>query len=190
MGCLIAGLYLAGVSRGTGVLLLSLALAANLTVETLRLRRPKLNELMMRFWGPLMRRCEATRYTGAPYYLAASILAIGIFPKPIALLSILYLACGDPIASLFGVLYGDKGPRFRNGKSWVGTGAGILTCMVVSLIFLRGMSLPDSLVLPLTLIGGVAGGTAELLPLEVDDNLSIPIVSGFALWLGFILLGV
>ena len=44
---------------------------------------------------------------------AAALLTIAIFPKPIATLSILYLALGDPIASLFGILYGGKGPRFR-----------------------------------------------------------------------------
>jgi len=42
----------------------------------------------------------------------------------------------------------------------------------------------------LTVMGGLAGGGAELLPLEVDDNFSIPIVSGFVLWLAFILLGI
>jgi dolichol kinase len=41
----------------------------------------------------------------------------------------------------------------------------------------------------LSLVGGIAGGTAELLPLEVDDNFSIPVVSGFVLWLTFIVLG-
>lgn len=189
MGCFIAGVYMSGMSRSTGMMLLGTVLGFDLIMETLRLRSPSLNEKVMRYWGPLMRRCEVNRLSGVPFYLAASILAIGIFPKPIAVLSILYLACGDPIASLFGVLYGDKGPRFANGKSWVGTGAGILTCMIVSLVFLRGMNLPDTTVLALTIMGGIAGGTAELLPLEVDDNFSIPVVSGFALWLTFILLG-
>lgn len=190
MGCFIAAVYMSGVSRSSAVLMLGAVLGLDLLMETLRLRSPALNAKVMKLWGPLMRSCEVSRLSGVPYYLSASILAIGIFPKPIAVLSILYLACGDPIASLFGVLYGDKGPRFKSGKSWVGTGAGILTCMIVTLVFLRGMHLPDSTVLALTVAGGIAGGAAELLPLEVDDNFSIPIVSGFALWLMFILLGI
>ncbi len=190
MGCFIAGVYVSGMSRSTGVMILATVLGSDLLMETMRLKSPALNEKIMRVWGPLMRSCEVNRLSGVPFYLAASILAIGIFPKPIAVLSILYLACGDPIASLFGVLYGDKGPRFANGKSWVGTSAGILACMIVTLVFLRSMNLPDSTVLALTVAGGIAGGTAELLPLEVDDNFSIPIVSGFALWLTFILLGI
>ncbi len=190
MGCFIAGVYVSGMSRSTGVMILATVLGSDLLLETMRLKSPALNEKIMRVWGPLMRSCEVNRLSGVPFYLAASILAIGIFPKPIAVLSILYLACGDPIASLFGVLYGDKGPRFANGKSWVGTSAGILACMLVTVVFLRSMNLPDSTVLALTVAGGIAGGTAELLPLEVDDNFSIPIVSGFALWLTFILLGI
>jgi dolichol kinase len=30
----------------------------------------------------------------------------------------------------------------------------------------------------ISLAGGVAGGGAEMLPLEIDDNFSIPVVSG------------
>jgi dolichol kinase len=137
-----------------------------------------------------MRSCEVDRFSGVPYYLSAAILAIGIFPQPIAVLSILYLACGDPIASLFGILYGKKSIRFANGKSCVGTIAGISTCAVTTFIFLNGLHLSGGTLLGLTLIGGLAGGTAELLPFEVDDNFVIPIVSGFILWLAFILLGI
>jgi len=36
------------------------------------------------------------------------------------------------------------------------------------------------------LLGGFAGAVSELLPLELDDNFTIPVVSGFILWLGFI----
>ncbi|MBL7715204.1 MAG: hypothetical protein JNL01_07015 [Bdellovibrionales bacterium] len=188
MGCAIAIVYSLGMSRSGAVMLLGFVLAFDLFVETIRLKVPQVNEKVIKFWGPLMRRCEQDRLTGAPYYLAASILAIGIFPRPIAVLSILYLACGDPIASLFGVLYGDKGPRFTNGKSWIGTGAGMLTCMMVTWFYGQNLGWSVPTLIAMTIIGGIAGGSAELLPLDVDDNFSIPIVSGFALWLAVILI--
>jgi dolichol kinase len=190
MGLFIAFLYMAGVPRITAVVLLSCFLGLDLILETARLHIPALNEKIMRHCGVLMRSSEATRMSGTPYYIASAILAIGIFPKMIAVLAIVYLACGDPIASVFGILYGDKGPRFANGKSWIGTGAGMVTCFLTSLIFLRVFGVESSLILPLSLIGGVAGGMAELLPIEVDDNFSIPVVSGFVLWMAFIVLGV
>ena len=66
----------------------------------------------------------------------------------------------------------------------------MITCLLVSVVFLQKLGLSESKMLALTLIGGLAGGCAEMLPLEVDDNFSIPVVSGFVLWLSFILLGI
>lgn len=190
MGLAIVAIYLAGVSRPGGVLILGFFLGLNLLIETARLRIPSFNDKFMKVWGPLLRSCEMHRLSGTPYYIAAAILAIGIFPKPIAVLSIAYLACGDPLASLFGILYGDKSVRFANGKTLFGTLAGVATCTLVSMVFLQNLGLSESKMIALTVIGGIAGGCAELLPLEVDDNFSIPIVSGFVLWLAFIILGV
>ena len=196
MGLFMIGLYMAGLTRSQGVLILGLFLAFCLTVETARLRIPAFNELVVRFWGPLMRSCEVNRYTGTPYYIASSLIAIGIFPKPIAALSIAFLAVGDPIASLFGILYGDRSVRFSNGKSLIGTAAGMIACAGVAFLFLQFMNETQFMelklehLLILSLIGGIAGGGAELLPMEVDDNFAIPVVSGFVLWLAFIGMGI
>lgn len=190
MGLSIVGVYLAGMSRGTSIMFLGSALGIDVLVEAARLRNPALNEKILRMWGPFMRSCEVDRFSGTPYYISAAILAIAIFPKPIAVLSILYLACGDPIASLFGVLHGHRSIRFKNGKSLVGTVAGIVTCFITTLIFLKAMDLPSSVVWVMSLSGGLAGGLAEHIPWDIDDNFTIPIFSGFILWLAFILMGI
>ncbi|MCM2324068.1 MAG: SEC59/DGK1/VTE5 family protein [Oligoflexia bacterium] len=190
MGGVIAFIYLAGLPTATSLFILILCLGLAMSVETLRLRNPSFNSKVLRYWGPLMRTSEVGRVSGVPYYLAATIIAIAIFPKPVAVLSILYLACGDPIASLFGILYGDRAWRFSSGKSLVGTTAGVVTCILISLLFLSSMQLPVGTLLALSVIGGVAGGTAELMPFEADDNFTIPVISGFVLWLGFILSGI
>ena len=191
MGILIVVLYLAGISRTHGVVILGSFLGLSLFMETARLRNPALNQNVIRFCGPIMRSCEIDRYTGIPYYLAASILAIAIFPQHIAALSILYLAIGDPIASLVGILHGHRGIRFANGKkSLIGTVAGVVACMAVTVAFLPQMHIVGTELLVMTLVGGFAGGAAELLPLEVDDNFSIPVVSGFVLWFSSILFGI
>lgn len=196
MGLFMVGVYMAGLTRSQGVLVLGFFLALNLAVETARLRIPAMNEIIVRFWGPLMRSCEVNRYTGTPYYIASSLIAVGIFPKPIAALSIAFLAVGDPIASLFGILYGDKSIRFSNGKSLIGTAAGMFACAGVAFLFLHFMNQTQFMelklehLLILSGIGGIAGGGAELLPMEVDDNFAIPVVSGFMLWLAFIGMGI
>ncbi|MBC7385455.1 MAG: hypothetical protein H7301_04720 [Cryobacterium sp.] len=196
MGLFIVAVYMAGLTRSQGVLVLGGFLAFTLAAEGARLRIPAINEIFMRVWGPLMRSCEVNRFSGTPYYIASALIAVGIFPKPIAALSIAFLAVGDPIASLFGILYGDRSIRFSNGKSLIGTAAGMLACGLVAFLFLQVMNQSqflelrmDHLVL-LSVVGAFAGGGAELLPMEVDDNFAIPVVSGFVLWLAFIVMGV
>lgn len=193
MGIAVCGVYIfSGMSNTTAVLILSSVLGFDLLVETARLRIPSFNEKVIRVWGPFMRECEIDRMSGAPHYLLACVLAFGIFPKAVAILSILYLACGDPIASLFGIIYGKNSLRLANGKTLVGTAAGMVTCAVVTFLMLKAIpvSASDGVILALTLIGGFAGGAAELIPLDMDDNFTIPIVSGFVLWLAFIAFGI
>ncbi len=189
MGLMIVGLYLTIVARPLAILLLGSALGIILTGEVIRLRVPSVNESLIRLTGAIIRKSEVNRMSGIPYYVGAALFSIAVFPKTIAALSILFLACGDPIASVFGILYGKHSIRFSNGKSLIGTAAGIMTCALVAMVFLKASGLSDAHVLILSLIGGIAGGAAEMLPIEVDDNFSIPIVSGFALWLGYIFLG-
>jgi dolichol kinase len=196
MGLFIVGVYMAGLSRSQGVLVLGAFLVFCLSVETARLRLPAVNEAVMKVWGPLMRSCEVNRYSGTPYYIASALIAVGIFPKAIAALAIAFLAVGDPIASIFGIMYGDRSLRFSNGKSLIGTAAGMLACGVVAFVFLHFMNQSQFMELKLehlvilSVVGGIAGGGAELLPMEVDDNFVIPVVSGFVLWLAFIIMGV
>lgn len=189
MGMFIAFVYWSGMPATTAVIILASFLGADLIIESARLRMPSFNDKIMRIWGPFMRACEVDRISGIPYYLLSSLIAVAIFPKPVAILSILYLACGDPIASFFGILYGKHGIRLASGKSLIGTLAGVVTCTVVSFLFLKALPVSDDKVVILSIIGGIAGGTAELLPFDLDDNFTIPVISGFVMWLAFMVIG-
>ncbi len=196
MGLAMMAIYLYLFNRSQAMIWLGTALFFNLGMELGRLKNPALNAQMMKAWGGIMRECEVNRVSGIPYYVGATLISIMIFPKPIAILSVLCLAVGDPIASLFGIQFGDKSIRFSNGKSLIGTAAGVVACSLsiaaALVLFERyGMlSLSRDHFLVISAIGGLAGGAAELTPMEVDDNFAIPVISGFALWLAFILLGV
>ena len=190
MGLMISFVYLSGMATSTAIVVLGSVLGVDLLIEMARLRIPAFNEKVLRYWGPLMRSSEATRFSGVPHYIVSCMLAIAIFPKAIAILSILYLACGDPIASLFGILYGKRSIQLGQGKSLIGTLAGIGVCALVTFIYLKTLALPDSSVLILSAVGGLAGGTAELMPFDLDDNFTIPVISGFILWLAFIMVGI
>jgi dolichol kinase len=189
MGTFIASIYLySGMSAATALVILGSFLGLDLFVEMLRLRVPTFNEKVMRSWGFLMRSSEINRISGVPYYLGATMLTIAIFPKTVAILAILYLAWGDPVASLMGILYGKKGPQLMPGRSLIGTASGVFICGLLTAFFVTSLSLPWPTATALVLIGALSGGLAELIPFDMDDNFVIPVVSGFMLWLGLILL--
>jgi len=190
MGVSMVLIYSLGMSKPLSVTLLLIAFAAFTGMEYARLKVPRLNHYAIKVMGPIMRKNEIDRISGTPFYIGSVILSIVIFPKLIAILSILFLAIGDPTSSIFGILWGDFGPRFSNGKSLIGTAAGMGICTVITFITMVLNSIPAGPAFLISLAGGLAGGGAEMIPLEIDDNFSIPIVSGLALWVTFLCFGV
>jgi dolichol kinase len=189
MGVFMALVYGLGTPQWVCVLLLASGLAFFLTAEYARLLFPRLNAFAIRVMGPIMRKSEVNRVSGTPFYVGSVLLSVAIFPKDIAVLSILFLAIGDPISSIFGITWGHLGPRFGNGKSLIGTAAGMGICCLITFCYLLYTGHPASHAALIALAGGIAGGGAEMLPLEIDDNFSIPLVSGLALWIAFVFFG-
>jgi len=185
-GLAIISCYMSGMSQPTALMILGALLAWSVSMEVLRLRNPAINEKCLKVFGLVIRSSEVNKVSGLPYYLASSLLAIAIFPKPVAILSLLYLALGDPLASLFGILYAHRSVKIRPGKSLHGTAAGFAVCALATWIFLRSTGMHGLDLIRLSLLGGFAGALAELANFDIDDNFTIPMVSGFILWMGFI----
>jgi diacylglycerol kinase (CTP) len=186
-GLAIISCYMAGMSQTMALTILGALFLWSIAMETTRLRNPALNEKCVRFFSGVIRSHEVNRVSGMPYYLASSIIAIAIFPKPVAILALFYLALGDPLASLFGILYSHRSVKiFNSNKSLHGTAAGYVVCALTTLLYLQSTGMHGLDLIRLTLLGGFAGALAELLPLDLDDNFTIPVVSGFILWMGFI----
>ena len=190
MGVFMALVYGLGTPKVICVFLLTTALIFFFTAETMRLRFPRLNAFAIRAMGPIMRKSEEHKMSGTPFYVGSVLLSVLIFPKTIAILSMLFLAVGDPLSSLVGITWGDLGPRFSNGKSLIGTAAGMGVCCIITFFYLVFTHVPPIPSLFIALAGGLAGGGAEMIPLDIDDNFSIPVVSGLALWVAFLIFGV
>jgi CDP-diglyceride synthetase len=109
------------------------------------------------------------------YYLAGVTLTVAAYPKKVGVLAILFLALGDPFASTMGIKFGKFGPRFSNGKSLIGTLAGLTICALTTAIyFSRGVQ--DGLTLALvSLLGGLAGSAPSPSPFA-----SLPITACIA----------
>ncbi|MFH1894110.1 MAG: diacylglycerol/polyprenol kinase family protein [Candidatus Zixiibacteriota bacterium] len=141
--------------------------------DTARLRGWSLWHFVSRIWGPLIRPQEDCRYTGASYIMFSTVLTVVMFPKPVAICALSFIIIGDTAGALIGRKWGRH--RFRN-KSYEGS----LAFFVFSLI--PALYLPE---LPFWLIsvGAVVATVTEALSSEIDDNLSVPLVSGLAMHL-------
>jgi dolichol kinase len=188
-GLLLVGTFVTqAASQAQIVTFLSVLLVAVSSLEFFRLKNPALNEKVIRLSGPIIRTNEVAKVSGVPFYVASSLIAIALFPKNVAVLSLLYLVLGDPIASFVGILSKKNSIQLIPGKSFQGTAAGFAVCALSTWFYLRSVGMHGIDLIRLTLLGGLAGALAEVLPFDIDDNFTIPMVSGFVLWLGFILI--
>lgn len=150
-------------------------------VEFLRLRNEKMNMFLMSVMRPFMRESEKTSVSGLPFYALGVGLTLTLFPERIAILSVLFLIFADPIASVIGILYGKD--KILPNKSLQGTLAAFTVCYLITMVYGMRFSNPNMSLLCFSLLAGVVGSFSELCSRYIDDNLSIPVISGTMLYL-------
>lgn len=109
---------------------------------------------------------------GALFYILGAFLVVLIFPKDIAMASIMVLALGDSVSRIVGP-YGYLKHPFHNEKFFEGVIAGSIAGFLGALIFVPWL---------LALIGALVSMLIEGIDLrikrfKIDDNMLIPVVS-------------
>jgi glycerol-3-phosphate acyltransferase PlsY len=143
-----------------------------LAVDITRLKVPAVNRFVFERFGSFIRKNEQNKLTGTGPYILGIGLSLYLFRSDIATAAVCFLACGDVAATTIGERYG----RTKIGeKSLEGTiafaaaagGAGLL-------LPLTGIPVTYGVILT----GAIVAAGVELLPLPVNDNLTIPLASG------------
>ncbi len=137
----------------------------------------------------LIRAEEQVREAAMTPFAIAVLLTILTVPKLAALVAIYTLAVADPLAAVVGIRLGRR--RIAHNRTLEGSLAFFVAAVGIAAFVLHwgtDASLP-------TIAGasaaiGIAAAGCELLPLRIDDNLTIPIVVGFATWAITALFGV
>ena len=163
---LVSAGYTAVLAKQVALLFLVALLIIFLILEYLRL------ELgwKMPFFSQFIRSKEQNRMYGVIYFLSATIISLAVFNKEIALAALLMTTFGDMVAALIGKKYGTT-LIYRN-KTWAGFLAELGTNLIVGFLIL------DSIYVILGM--AVVATIVETMADELDDNLLIPIFSGFA----------
>lgn len=154
------------------------------TMEALRHRYSKVNQRVLKIFGPIMRETETTSINSAVFYVFAMVVVYFIFPIEVAALTLLFIAVGDPFAGIVGVLWGKR--KISAHATWEGTFAcfaacGSLAALCASVLFqntLSGFSL-----IVFSVLSGIVGATAEASFKKLDDNLVMPLLSAPPLWI-------
>lgn len=145
---------------------------AGLGLDLARFRSVTLNRLFLHWMAPLLKIGEDYRITGATYMMVAGFFAFLLFDQAVAVTALLFLSIGDPVAALVGRRM--IGPRIF-GKSPLGTLAFIGVSFLVVTILVSSSVIQYHWGL---LAGAVVAGLVELAPMPLDDNLTIPLLSG------------
>lgn len=147
------------------------------SIDLIRMKNKKFNKLVLKFMGPLMRRSEEDGFSGLPFYALGVGLSIVFYQKDIALISILFLVFADPIASFVGVNYGKD--KILPNKSLQGAIAAFLVCYCVTMLYIQDLEVSTFNIIGFAILSGLVGCLSELASaFNIDDNLTIPVISG------------
>eukprot|EP01104_Vermistella_antarctica_P020580 TRINITY_DN8858_c0_g1_i1.p1 TRINITY_DN8858_c0_g1~~TRINITY_DN8858_c0_g1_i1.p1 ORF type:complete len:286 (+),score=58.96 TRINITY_DN8858_c0_g1_i1:29-859(+) len=194
------------IDRREAVALLLFSVSVGLCLEYARMNVKVVQDVVVYFAGSVMREVELKRLSGICFYLIGVMVCALAFSRHITILSVMYLAFGDPFASLVGILGPESCAISWNKKSLLGTGAMGLLCTVITVLYLHVVVIPGTgagsddgvdaaahtpytsdAVWMIAFVGGLSSALTELCipgpvrPKYLDDNMTIPIVSGLAL---------
>ncbi len=127
----------------------------------------------MPFFSAFIRPKEQNRMFGVIYFISATVICLAVFDPIIALSALLMTTFGDLMAALIGKRYGTT-LIFRN-KTIVGFIAGLITNITVAMAMAFIFSINFYVLFVMALVATVV----EILSDELDDNLMVPIFSGF-----------
>ena len=166
------------------------AALAMVAAEVGRRLSPRLNRLFVRAFGRMMRPAEEQgRITGATYLACASAAALLLYPPSVAALALLFHAWGDPAAAMVGSRFGRlRLPALGGGSPQRKTLEGSLAFFCVSLVVSAVLWASGAFdVFWPAAVGALVAAVVELVRLPVDDNATVPLVSGglmAVLWVG------
>ncbi len=157
---------------GPWTLLTILSIGIILSYISLKIRIPLITKLLETFERP-----GDHPGKGAICFFIGALLAIKLFPKDIALASIIILSLGDSISHYLGAFYGKIKHPLSDVKFIEGSIAGIIVSFLGALFFVSPLE---------ALVASFFAMLAEAMEIEfhhriINDNISIPLVAGVSI---------
>lgn len=161
-------------TRGWLLVFLGVVTAIFVTAELLRFLFPPINRWLISFFPQFSKAFkaeEAVKPIGTTFFLVGAFLTFLIFPRDVAVTALFFAAVGDAVAAMVGERFG----RTKVGnKSIEGTLAFFVSALVVGTILL----LAELRLNWIAVVGGaLIAALVELVPIPINDNLTVPLIS-------------
>ncbi|MEO0082481.1 MAG: hypothetical protein ABIL25_09380 [candidate division WOR-3 bacterium] len=156
------------------IILLGAVTAVFLAMDLTRLTAASVNQFLFRRAASTFKTREQDRLSTMTLFLVASLLVMLIFNRVVTLYAMAFMVFGDFAAKFFGLWFG----RVRLlAKTLEGTLGHLVTCLSVGAIIAEFVPIP----LPAIAITAIVATAAEVLPWDLDDNLTVGVFSATAL---------
>lgn len=131
-------------------------------------------DIVRKLLSPMVRSHEANGdFTGATYILMSFCLTIALYPKAVAITAICFIIVGDTFAALIGRKI--NSPKFYKNKSVAGSLGCLAGMAIVAIVVTKFV---PGITLQVALWGALVGTIFEAFSFGIDDNVTVPILSG------------
>jgi dolichol kinase len=181
MGVFAGTVYYLFLPHQAAVTILGTAACVVYIVEQLRLNYPEHAATFKVLTKYLLRAEEQLKESAGMPFVMGLLLTLLSFPKVVALTAIFTLGVADPMSAIIGIRFGKN--KIVKGKSLEGSAAFFISTFLITIGVFGVLYQNDmSLVVLLAVIVSLLMTAFELLPIKLDDNLTIPIMMGLTTW--------
>lgn len=194
-------LYASGYNQRQLVVPLAVMATMCFAQEFIRFRNPQFNQWFQKTYGFMMRDSEKSQYNGILFFLVGVILTSAFLPKDLAVMCNFFLSWADTSALFFGRMFGRYTPKVSANKSIAGCLAsfavGVFSCYLVYAVlvpqFGPEVDKPHDIMYSVStsrlnlhvyaLLCGTIASFSECVDFyKLDDNFTIPVISGVSLY--------
>jgi dolichol kinase len=179
-GVVVAYFYFRLFTHSQAVYLLGFLTCLIYIFEQIRVNYPEFSSQFNPFSRYLLRAEEQLKESAQVPYIMGLLLTILSFPKPVAIAAILTLAIADPLSAIVGIRFGKR--KITQKKTLEGSLA-FFTATVISITWsftAYGSTFTNTFAMAICVAFLISA--FELIPLKIDDNLTIPLLTGAVTW--------
>jgi diacylglycerol kinase (CTP) len=186
-GLIIATLYLNLLDKEGMITLVGIVASALFVGENIRIKYPDLGKIFTKINNILYRDEEKFQISSSMPFLVSCLLVIFVFSKPIAIITVLFLGLGDPIAAIIGIKFGKR--KISKNRTMEGCIAFFVVAFFICIFVMKNFYSGYISIILFAIVGAAAGTIAEYIETRLDDNITIPLFSApllaLAWWLIF-----